>query len=56
MITSAKPFSPRELVSRVRAVLRRFQAVLPTEGSVLTIDEHLAIDHNTAEVIVSGSA
>lgn len=49
-----KPFSPRELVSRVRAVLRRFQAVLPTEGSVLTIDEHLAIDYNTAEVIVSG--
>ncbi len=54
MITSLKPFSPRELVSRVRAVLRRFQAVLPTEGSVLTIDEHLAIDYNTAEVIVSG--
>lgn len=49
-----KPFSPRELVSRVRAVLRRFQTVLPIEGSILTIDEHLAIDYNTAEVIVSG--
>jgi len=47
-----KPFSPRELVSRVRAVLRRFQAALPTEGSVLTIDDHLAVDYNTAEVIV----
>ncbi len=49
-----KPFSPRELVSRVRAVLRRFQAALPPEGSVVTIDDYLAIDYNTADVIVGG--
>ncbi len=49
-----KPFSPRELVSRVRAVLRRFQAVSPAEASVLDIDDYLSIDFNTAEVIVQG--
>lgn len=49
-----KPFSPRELVSRVRAVLRRFQTVTPAEGAVLEIDDYLSIDFNTAEVIVDG--
>jgi DNA-binding response OmpR family regulator len=49
-----KPFSPRELVSRVRAVLRRFQAVSPAEASVLEIDDYLSVDFNTAEVIVQG--
>ncbi|MCU0522409.1 MAG: response regulator transcription factor [Anaerolineae bacterium] len=49
-----KPFSPRELISRVRAVLRRFQVTLTTEGSIVTIDEYLSVDYNTAEVIVAG--
>ncbi len=49
-----KPFSPRELVSRVRAVLRRFQTITPAEASVLEIDDYLSIDFNTAEVIVNG--
>ncbi len=49
-----KPFSPRELVSRVRAVLRRFQAITPAEASVLEIDGYLSVDFNTAEVIVNG--
>jgi DNA-binding response OmpR family regulator len=49
-----KPFSPRELVSRVRAVLRRFQTAVPGEAAVLEIDEYLAVDFNTAEVIVAG--
>jgi DNA-binding response OmpR family regulator len=47
-----KPFSPRELVSRVRAVLRRFQTVAPGEAAVLQIDDYLAVDYNTGEVIV----
>lgn len=49
-----KPFSPRELVSRVRAVLRRFQSLTPEDSSVLEIDERLAVDFNTGEVIVEG--
>jgi two-component system KDP operon response regulator KdpE len=49
-----KPFSPRELISRVRAVLRRFQTVSPEEAAVLEIDDYLSIDFNRAEVIVEG--
>ena len=47
-----KPFSPRELVSRVRAVLRR------TEGreaqGVIEVDERLKIDFDRREVWVEG--
>lgn len=49
-----KPFSPRELISRVRAVLRRFQTLTPAETSVLKIDDTLSVDFNTAEVIKDG--
>ena len=49
-----KPFSPRELISRVRAVLRRFQTAVPGESAVLEIDDYLSVDFNTAEVIVDG--
>lgn len=49
-----KPFSPRELVSRVRAVLRRFQTLAPGESSILQIDDYLGVDFNTGEVIVAG--
>jgi DNA-binding response OmpR family regulator len=49
-----KPFSPRELVSRVRAVLRRLQTLASPEDSVLEIDDYLSIDFNTVEVIVDG--
>ncbi len=51
-----KPFSPRELVSRVRAVLRRTQPAALSESSVLQIDEYLSIDFNKAEVIVRGES
>ncbi len=48
-----KPFSPRELVSRLRAVLRRVQP--PGEKSpIIEIDERLSLDVNTGEVIVEG--
>jgi two-component system KDP operon response regulator KdpE len=49
-----KPFSPRLLVSRVRAVLRRFQITNPLETTLLEIDDNLSVDFNTAEVIVGG--
>lgn len=49
-----KPFSPRELVSRVRAVLRRVPSLTPPGSSTLKIDDRLSVDMNTAEVIVEG--
>lgn len=47
-----KPFSPRELVSRVRAVLRRTETPAPTEKTALVIDSRLSIDLNRREVRV----
>jgi two-component system catabolic regulation response regulator CreB len=35
----AKPFSPRELVARVRAVLRRSQRTIETPASTMAIDD-----------------
>lgn len=49
-----KPFSPRELISRVRAVLRRMQPITQSGSSILTIDARLSVDYNTGEVIVDG--
>ncbi len=49
-----KPFSPRELSSRIRAVLRRVE---PAKGSVeepLVIDEDLQIDFPRRTVIARG--
>ncbi|HEY9077383.1 MAG TPA: response regulator transcription factor [Anaerolineaceae bacterium] len=51
----AKPFSPRELVSRIKAVLRRTEAASPaTRGEVVDVDEHLRIDFGRREVFVDG--
>ena len=49
-----KPFSPRELVSRVNAVLRRADWPSPPPRTVLDIDERLSVDFNRHQVIVSG--
>jgi two-component system KDP operon response regulator KdpE len=49
-----KPFSPRELVSRVRAVLRRTESGAgPTHGPII-VDERLKIDFDRHEVWVDG--
>lgn len=50
-----KPFSPRELSSRVKAVLRR--AEMPSSSpdqAILKIDDRLQVDFNRREVIVNG--
>ena len=39
-----KPFSPKELSSRVKAVLRRTEMPAPVEKNVLKIDDYLQID------------
>ncbi|MFL7838577.1 MAG: response regulator transcription factor [Candidatus Promineifilaceae bacterium] len=49
-----KPFSPRELNSRVSAVLRRASWPSPPPRTVLQIDDHLAVDFNRHQVIVDG--
>jgi two-component system KDP operon response regulator KdpE len=49
-----KPFSPRELVSRVRAVLRRVQATSGSPEGIIDVDEHLKIDFNRREVWLDG--
>jgi two-component system, OmpR family, KDP operon response regulator KdpE len=49
-----KPFSPRVLSSRIRAVLRRVEPTATQAGEPLVIDEGLAIDFPRREVIVRG--
>lgn len=49
-----KPFSPRELVSRVNAVLRRADWPSPAPRSILKIDDRLSVDFNRHQVVVNG--
>ena len=49
-----KPFSPRELASRVKAVLRRIEANSPVEQGMITIDDYLQVDLNKRQAIVDG--
>ena len=49
-----KPFSPRELVSRVRAVLRRTEASSITSKDLIDVDGRLKIDFGRREVWVEG--
>ncbi len=49
-----KPFSHRELNSRVQAVLRRAEWPAPTPRTVLRIDDRLSVDFNRHQVIVDG--
>lgn len=47
-----KPFSPRELVSRVRAVLRRTELVGGSTHGLIEVDDRLKIDFDRREVWV----
>lgn len=47
-----KPFSPRELVSRVRAVLRRTVDTKDQTSQVIEVDERLKVDFSRREVWV----
>ncbi len=50
-----KPFSPRELVSRVRAVLRRSEMAAGTASTeVIEVDERLRVDFGRREVWLEG--
>jgi len=45
-----KPFSPRELVSRVRAVLRRVEPANSASPDVIQVDDKLKLDFSKREI------
>lgn len=49
-----KPFSPRELVSRVRAVLRRTESSAGSTHGIIEVDDRLKLDFDRREVWVDG--
>ena len=49
-----KPFSPREMVSRVKAVLRRTENASGSMHGLLEIDERLKIDFDRREIWLEG--
>lgn len=49
-----KPFSPRELVSRARAVLRRTEGASGSMHGLIEVDERLKIDFDRREVWLEG--
>lgn len=49
-----KPFSPRELVSRIRAVLRRTKTFQEDQVDLVEVDDRLSIDFSRREVWVEG--
>lgn len=49
-----KPFSPRELVSRVRAVLRRTESTTGAIHGLIEVDDRLKLDFDRREVWVDG--
>ncbi len=49
-----KPFSPRELVSRIRAVLRRTKSFKDDQVDLIKVDNRLTIDFSRREVWVEG--
>ena len=49
-----KPFSPQELIMRVKAVLRRFQGHLHSKEEVITLDQ-IKINKETRKVWVRGN-
>jgi len=49
-----KPFGPKELVSRVKAALRRAQMPGPVNKTEIRVDDDLSIDFSRHKVIVRG--
>ena len=49
-----KPFSPRELVSRIKAVLRRTEGATGSMHGLIEIDQRLKIDFDRREIWLEG--
>jgi DNA-binding response OmpR family regulator len=50
-----KPFSPREVVARVRAILRRGDAATHAAANVIDIGEEMVLNVARREVVVNGA-
>ena len=50
----SKPFSPRELTSRVKAVLRRTEGATGSMHGLIEVDERLKIDFDRREIWLEG--
>ena len=51
----SKPFSPREMVSRVKAVLRRTETPSHSIHEQIVVDKRLSIDFDRREIFVDGT-
>jgi len=51
-----KPFGPREMASRIRAVLRRAEMPTSSDQSIIKVDDRFQIDFNHRQVVVDGEA
>ena len=49
-----KPFNYREVLSRIRAVLRRHYLPAPASMGLITVDDRLTIDFQKREVLING--
>ncbi|MBA7610747.1 Transcriptional regulatory protein KdpE [subsurface metagenome] len=49
-----KPFSPKELVSRVKAMLRRVEMPTPAPKTEIRVDDSLSIDFSHRKVMAKG--
>ncbi len=49
-----KPFSPRELVSRIKAVLRRSESGGIASKEIVNVDDRLTMDFGRHEILVEG--
>ena len=49
-----KPFSPRELVSRIRALFRRIEATEPPRLQEVVVDDWLTINFDQSKVLTDG--
>jgi len=51
-----KPFGPREMASRIKAVLRRAEMPTSSDQSIIKVDDRFQIDFNHRQVVVDGEA
>jgi len=51
-----KPFGPREMASRIKAVLRRAEMPTSSDESIIKVDDRFQIDFNHRQVVVDGEA
>ena len=49
-----KPFGHRELISRIRAVLRRHYTPPPAQETMVKVDDRLSLDFARREVLING--